>query len=52
MYENFTFNLVLVILLVILQGVLWSWIGMSARNLFSWWPFLRKEEWQHSSDKK
>lgn len=42
--ENVPFYLFLVFLLVILQGILWAWIGMRARKLFPWWPIMREEE--------
>lgn len=39
-----TFSLMLIFVLVILQGILWAWIGLQAKKIFPWWPFLRDEE--------
>ncbi len=39
-----TFSLLLIFVLVILQGILWAWVGLQAKKLFPWWPFLRDEE--------
>lgn len=41
--DNFTFNLILVTLLIILQGILWAWVGLQARKIFPWWPFMRED---------
>jgi len=42
-----SFSLLLIVVLVILQGVLWAWIGIRARQIFPWWPILREEEPDH-----
>lgn len=42
--DKVTFYLLLVTILVVLQGVLWAWISMQAKDVVSWWPFMREEE--------
>jgi hypothetical protein len=36
--DPFTFKLLLVFILIVLQGILWGWVGSQAREKISWWP--------------
>lgn len=37
--DPFWFKFFLVIFLMILQGFLWAWVGMQAKQHIKWWPF-------------
>lgn len=45
-----SFSLALIVVLIILQGVLWAWVGMRAGQVLPWWPFREGEPDRYDSE--